>query len=115
MSNPPNIVISKLELQWLDKILDPMKYSLDSLETLENEIARARIVSHTRIPANVVTMNSKVHVLDETTGRDFFSRWFIPWMRATLKQFQFLRQWAWRFLVSRQDTVSNGRRRNAGH
>ena len=72
MSNPPNIVISKLDLQRLDKILDPMKYPLDSLETLENEIARARIVSHTRIPANVVTMNSRVHVLDEITGREFF-------------------------------------------
>ena len=64
MSNPPNIVISKLDLQRLDKILDPMKYPLDSLETLENEIARARIVSHTRIP--------RVHVLDEITGREFF-------------------------------------------
>jgi regulator of nucleoside diphosphate kinase len=72
MSNTPNIVISKLDLQRLDKILDPMKYPLDSLETLENEIARARIVSHKRIPANVVTMNSKVQVLDETTGREFF-------------------------------------------
>jgi regulator of nucleoside diphosphate kinase len=72
MSNTPNIVISKLDLQRLEKILDPMKYPLDSLEILENEIARARIVSHKRIPANVVTMNSKVQVLDETNGREFF-------------------------------------------
>ncbi|WP_373187313.1 nucleoside diphosphate kinase regulator [Halopseudomonas sp.] len=67
----PNIVISKLDLQRLDKILDPLKYPLDLLEALENEIDRARIVGHKRIQPNVVTMNSKVHVLDETTSREF--------------------------------------------
>lgn len=69
--NNPNIVISKLDLQRLEKVLDPMKYPMDVLETLESEIDRARIVSHKRIPPNVVTMNSKVRVLDETTEREF--------------------------------------------
>ncbi|MBL4834121.1 MAG: nucleoside diphosphate kinase regulator [Pseudomonas sp.] len=69
--NSPNIVISKLDLQRLDKVLDPMKYPLDILEVLETEIERARIVSHKRIQPNIVTMNSKVLVLDETTSREF--------------------------------------------
>jgi regulator of nucleoside diphosphate kinase len=69
--NSPSITISKLDLQRLDKILDPLRYPIDLLEALENEIDRARIVGHKRIQPNVVTMNSKLRVLDETTSREF--------------------------------------------
>ncbi len=69
--NSPSIIISKLDLQRLDKILDPSRYPIDLLEALENEIDRARIVGHKRIQPNVVTMNSKLRVLDETTSREF--------------------------------------------
>lgn len=71
MNRNPNIVISKLEVQRLDKILDPMKYPLDTLEALETEMARARVVSHKHIQPDVVTMNSTVRLLDETTAREF--------------------------------------------
>lgn len=67
----PNIVMTRLDAQRLDKLFDPMKYPLDSLEALEAEMARARVVSHTRVPPDVVTMNSTVRLLDETTAREF--------------------------------------------
>lgn len=70
-NNMPDIVITKLDAQRLDRILDPMKYPLDMLEALENELARARIVSHKRVEPNVVTMNSTVRLLDVTTAREF--------------------------------------------
>ena len=71
MSSNPSIVISKLDLQRLDQVLDPMKYPMDTLEALETEIARARVVSHKRIKPDIVTMNSTVRLLDETTAREF--------------------------------------------
>lgn len=69
--NMPNIVMTRLDAQRLDKLFDPMKYPLDSLEALEAEMARARVVSHKRVPPDVVTMNSTVRLLDETTAREF--------------------------------------------
>ena len=71
MNTQPQITLTRLDVQRLDKLLDPLKYPVDILERLENEIARARIVSHKRIQANVVTMNSTVRLLDETTAREF--------------------------------------------
>lgn len=71
MNTMPQITLTKLDVQRLDKLLDPLKYPVDILEKLENEIARARIVSHKRIQPNVITMNSTVRLLDETTAREF--------------------------------------------
>lgn len=71
MMNMPNIVITRLDAQRLDTLFDPLKYPIDALEALENELARARIVSHKRIKPDVVTMNSTVRLLDETSAREF--------------------------------------------
>ena len=67
----PNIVITRLDAQRLEKLFDPMTYPLDSLEALETEMARARVISHKRVQPDVVTMNSTVRLLDETTAREF--------------------------------------------
>lgn len=38
-------------------------------EALEEELSRAHVISQKEIPRNVVTMNSRVQFVDETTGQ----------------------------------------------
>jgi len=69
-----NIFITEEDLERLRLLLDPAKMSMgtdqESLEMLEGELDRAQIVSPSRVPAEVVTMNSKVRVKDLDTGKD---------------------------------------------
>ncbi|WII72123.1 nucleoside diphosphate kinase regulator [Bdellovibrio sp. 22V] len=39
-------------------------------EALEEELGRANVISQKEIPTNVVTMNSRVKFLDESTGQE---------------------------------------------
>lgn len=41
MNTQPQITLTRLDVQRLDKLLDPLKYPVDILERLENEIARS--------------------------------------------------------------------------
>ncbi|MFN3580343.1 MAG: nucleoside diphosphate kinase regulator [Pseudomonas sp.] len=71
MNKSPAIVMTRLDIQRLDQVLGSLQAPIDLLESLENEILRARVVSHKRVAANVVTMNSTVRFTDETSGREF--------------------------------------------
>lgn len=42
----------------------------EAAEALESELARARVVEPHEIPPDVVTMNSRVRFLDESTGQE---------------------------------------------
>jgi len=42
----------------------------EAAEALESELARAQVVDPAEIPADVVTMNSRVRFVDETTGTE---------------------------------------------
>lgn len=55
------LLIDSARLQWRDQSL---------LDRLEGELIRAKVVSPKRIPADVVTMNSKVRVTDLDTGKE---------------------------------------------
>lgn len=71
MNKSPAIVMTKLDIQRLDELLATMDAPIDLLEALEGEMLRARVVSHKRIAADVVTMNSTVRFVDETSEREF--------------------------------------------
>src|SRR5690554_6844369 len=70
MSKSPSIVLTRLDVQRLDEVLNTMDAPIDLLEALENEMLRAKVVSHTRVAPDVVTMNSTVRFADETSGRE---------------------------------------------
>jgi regulator of nucleoside diphosphate kinase len=61
MTERPNIVISSRDLQRLEELLEDMPTNaFPGMAELEVELARARVVEPEEIPANIVTMNSKV-------------------------------------------------------
>ena len=73
MENKP-IYITKLDLERLQKLLldsQSTEYrKSEYLEKLRMEIQRAMVVSPQEIPADVITMNSAVHLKDIDTGED---------------------------------------------
>lgn len=71
MNKSPAIVMTRLDVQRLEKVLGNMQAPLDLLEALEDEVLRARVVSHKRIASDVVTMNSTVRFIDEASQREF--------------------------------------------
>lgn len=71
MNKSPTIMMTRLDIQRLDKILASLEGPIDLLEALEDEILRAEVVSHDQVAADVVTMNSTVRFVDEASGREF--------------------------------------------
>ncbi len=69
-----NILITKQDMEDLRQILDPARRPLSKdpqlLETLEQELDRAQIVSPSQVPEDLVTMNSQVRLKDLDTGID---------------------------------------------
>jgi regulator of nucleoside diphosphate kinase len=70
MNSLPPITVTRLDLQRLERMLGSLEDSDPTSEALEAELARARLVDHTQVPAGVVTMNSRVHCREERSGRD---------------------------------------------
>ncbi|MBS0583969.1 MAG: nucleoside diphosphate kinase regulator [Proteobacteria bacterium] len=69
MSNAPAIVVSSLDLQRLNDLLDSGKYAdLPGVDALRAELDRAKVVEPGDMPADVVTMNSIVRCVDEASG-----------------------------------------------
>lgn len=61
MTTKPEIVLSRLDAERLEKMLDHMDgKSFPGLAELEEELARARVVEPREVPSTVVTMNSTV-------------------------------------------------------
>jgi regulator of nucleoside diphosphate kinase len=68
-SNTQAIVISSLDLQRIEELLELPAYS-DSADaaSLRAELARANILEPGEMPDDIVTMNSRATVVDETDG-----------------------------------------------
>lgn len=64
MSHPPRIVLTRFDQERLEKLLESVGARPD-LEALRDEIDRAEVVEPQEIPANRVTMNSRVQFVDE--------------------------------------------------
>jgi regulator of nucleoside diphosphate kinase len=72
MNSRPNIVISSLDLERLEKLLDSLpKDAFPGKAELETELARADIVEPTDMPATVVTMNSTVRFKVASSSDEF--------------------------------------------
>ena len=71
MSLNPPITITRLDLQRLERLLDSLEDFGPSARALETELARAQVVGHDEVPAGVVTMNSRVHCREESSGKDY--------------------------------------------
>jgi regulator of nucleoside diphosphate kinase len=71
MKERPEIVLTATDERRLGQLVRAKASELDpkTLELLEEELQRATIVEPSRIPANVVTMNSVVSFEDVDTGQ----------------------------------------------
>jgi regulator of nucleoside diphosphate kinase len=68
------IYITEFDLERLRTLIDDAKrldrHGNEYLESLERELSRAQVVAPTAVPADVVTMNSKVHLRDLDTKEE---------------------------------------------
>ncbi len=71
MNTHPPITITRLDLQRLERMLDSLEEFGPAAEALERELSRAQVVGHVEVPAGVVTMNSRVHCREESSGKDY--------------------------------------------
>ncbi|QUX93756.1 nucleoside diphosphate kinase regulator [Marinomonas sp. A3A] len=68
----PQITISSLDAERLEKILDSLSYSqFPNKDDLQEEINRADIVEPREMPNNIVTMNSTVTFKVLSSGKAF--------------------------------------------
>lgn len=71
MTTQPSIIITRLDLQRLERLLDELEEFGPGAEALERELARAQVVGHDEVPPGVVTMNSRVHCREDASGKDY--------------------------------------------
>lgn len=71
MSTKPAIVISRLDLERIEALLERMTPAqVAEYSALRAELDRAEVVEPAAMPADVVTMNSVVTFKDEGTGEE---------------------------------------------
>lgn len=72
MSTSPAIILTRLDVQRLEALIDSLDDSLPGVIALQDELDRAEtVVGHEEVPAGVVTMNSRVHCREEISGKDY--------------------------------------------
>lgn len=68
----PPIVVSSLDLERLERILESGQFrSMPGIDALRHELDRATIVEPGDMPRGVVTMNSRVRFVDDSSGSEF--------------------------------------------
>lgn len=78
MTNTPPITITRLDLQRLERLLDSLEDFGPGAVALQAELDRAEVVGHDQVPAGVVTMNSRVHCREESSGKDYHLKLVYP-------------------------------------
>ena len=72
MSRPTPLILTRLDVQRLEQLIDSLPETTPGIEALQAELDRAEtIVGHEEVPAGVVTMNSRVHCREESSGKDY--------------------------------------------
>lgn len=72
MSTKPEITISSLDADRLYKLINSLpKNSFAGLAELESELDRANVVAPEHVPPTIVTMNSTVKFVIESTNEEF--------------------------------------------
>lgn len=68
----PSITLTRLDVQRLERLIDSLDDTLQGVIALQTELDRAdTVVGHDEVPADVVTMNSRVHCREEGSGKDY--------------------------------------------
>ena len=68
----PPIPLPRLDVQRLERLIDSLDETLPGVIALQTELDRAEtLVGHEDVPADVVTMNSRVHCREEGSGKDY--------------------------------------------
>ena len=68
----PSIILTRLDVQRLEQLIDRMDDKLPGVIALQAELDRAEdVVGHDEVPAGVVTMNSSVHCREQGSGKDY--------------------------------------------
>jgi regulator of nucleoside diphosphate kinase len=79
MTMKPNIVISSLDAERLELLLESLPDdAFPGRDDLEAELDRAEIVDPTEIPPTVVTMNSTVRFRIESSSKEFHLKLVYP-------------------------------------
>lgn len=71
MTTAPSIIITKPDLQRLERLLDSLDDYGPAAEALEQELSRAQVVERSELPAGVVSMNSRVHCREGSGDKDY--------------------------------------------
>ena len=72
MSTPTPLILTRLDVQRLEQLIASLPETTPGIEALQAELDRAEtIVGHEEVPAGVVTMNSRVHCREESSGKDY--------------------------------------------
>ncbi|MBP8202333.1 MAG: nucleoside diphosphate kinase regulator [Pseudomonas sp.] len=71
MTSTTSLTITRLDLQRLEHLLDSLDDFGPNAASLQAELDRADVVGHDQVPAGVVTMNSRVHCREESSGKDY--------------------------------------------
>jgi len=66
------IILTHQDLKRLHALIEGVQSerNAEAAEALESELGRAQVVEASAVPPDVVTMNSKVRFVDETTGQE---------------------------------------------
>ncbi|NWA82901.1 MULTISPECIES: nucleoside diphosphate kinase regulator [unclassified Pseudomonas] len=71
MTTAPSIILTRLDVQRLEQLIDRLGDEFPGVEALQAELDRADQVGHDEVPASVVTMNSRVHCREQGSGKDY--------------------------------------------
>ncbi|WP_122435920.1 nucleoside diphosphate kinase regulator [Pseudomonas viridiflava] len=72
MNTAPSLILTRLDVQRLESLIDSQDDSMPGIQALQAELDRAeQVVGHDEVPEGVVTMNSRVHCREESSGKDY--------------------------------------------
>lgn len=72
MEKRPPIIVSSLDLERLERLLESGSYKhVPGIDALQKELDRANVVEPPEVPPGVITMNSTARFVDEATGKEF--------------------------------------------
>ena len=72
MTTAPSIILTRLDVQRLEQLIDRLGDEFPGARALQAELDRAEdVVGHDEVPAGVVTMNSSVHCREQSSGKDY--------------------------------------------
>ncbi len=72
MNTAPSLILTRLDVQRLERLIDRLGDETPGVKALQAELDRAdAILEQGEVPAGVVTMNTRVHCREETSGKDY--------------------------------------------